>query len=181
MAAVVAQLVYAVKPALAHYAGALEAAAELGLKPDGDAALRNLLVQRGRMRNRIGDDATDDFEVALDGARRSGDRAIEMEALNELGIVQLRSNLAAAALSQEAALTIARELGDTAAVTAALDRLAVTCSHLLEFDQALEMGERALELARGTGRRARSGSRDGLHQARCVADRRSLPARGAHQ
>ena len=151
IAAGAAGRVYAVEPALAHYAGALEAAAELGLEPDRDPALRNLLLQRGRMRTRTGDDATDDFERALDGARRSGDRVIEMETLNELGIMQLRSNLGAAAASQNAALEIARELGDTAAETNALDRLAVTCSHLLEFDRALELGERALALARGTG------------------------------
>jgi predicted ATPase/class 3 adenylate cyclase len=151
IAAAAAQRVYAVEPALVHYAGALDAAAELGLEPSRDPTLRNLLLQRGRMRYRTGDDATADFERALDGARRSGDRVIEMEALNELGIMQLRSNLAAAADSQEAALEIARELGDSAAETNALDRLAVTCSHLLEFDRALELGERALELARGTG------------------------------
>ena len=147
------QRVYAVEPALAHYAAALEAAAELGLEPDRDPALRNLLLQRGRMRYRTGDHAGSaaDFEAALGGARRSGDRVIEMEALNDLGIMQLRSNLGAAAASHEAALEIARELGDTAAQTNALDRLAVICSHLLEFDRALELGERALELARGTG------------------------------
>ena len=50
---------------------------------------------------------------------------IEMETLNDLGIMQLRSNLGAAASSHEAALEIAQELGDTAAETNALDRLAV--------------------------------------------------------
>ena len=153
IAAAAAQRVYAVEPALAHYAGALEAAAALGFEPDRDPALRNLLLQRGRMRYRTGDHAGSaaDFEAALGGARRSGDRVIEMETLNDLGIMQLRSNLGAAASSHEAALEIAQELGDTAAETNALDRLAVICSHLLEFDRALELGERALELARGTG------------------------------
>jgi tetratricopeptide (TPR) repeat protein len=144
--------VYAVEPALAHYAAALEAAAELGLHADREPAVRALLLQRGRMRFRTGDDqgATADFEAALDAARRSGDRAIEMETLNELGFLALRSDLSGAVASHEAALEIARELGDTTAQTNALDRLAVIASHRLEFDRALELGERALEQARGT-------------------------------
>ena len=89
-----------------------------------------------------------------------------MEALNELGIVRLRSDLGAAGRSHEAALEIARELGDTAAETSALDRLSVISSHLLQFDRALELGERALELARGTGDEIVTRPRDRQHQAR---------------
>jgi tetratricopeptide (TPR) repeat protein len=152
-AALAAQRVYAVEPALAHYTAALEAGAELGLEADREPEVRGLLLQRGRMRFRTGDlgGATADFGAVLDAARRSGDRAIEMEALNEVGLGQLRSDLGAAAASHEAALQIARELEDTAAETQALDRLAVMSSHLLQFDLGLELGERALELARGTG------------------------------
>jgi predicted ATPase len=104
-----AQRVYAVEPALAQYAAALEAAAERGLEPGRDSALRNLLLQRGGMRYRTGDHAGSaaDFEAALGGAGRSDDRVIEMETLNELGIMQLRSNLAAAGSSHQAALEIA--------------------------------------------------------------------------
>lgn len=151
-AAAIAQGVYAVEPALAHCTAALEAAAELGLEPERDPAVRELRVQRGRMRYRTGDaGASADFEVALSAARRSGDRALEMETLNEVGILQLQESLTAAAASHEAALEIARELGDTVAQTNALDRQAVISSHLLEFDRALDLGERALELARATG------------------------------
>ena len=64
---------------------------------------------------------------------------------------QLQSDVSAAAASHLAALEIARELDDTAAQTNALDRLSVVSSHLLEFDRALELGERALELARDAG------------------------------
>ena len=153
LAAAGARRVYAVEPALVHYTAALEAAAELGRRADRDPALRNLLLQRGSLRWRIGDvsGAASDLNAALDGGRRSGDRAIEMDALNELGIMQLASNRDAAAACHEAALEIARELGDNAGETNALDRLAVLCSHRLEFDRALKLGERALELARGTG------------------------------
>ena len=87
-AADAAQRVYAVEAALSHYTDALEAAAALGLEPDRDAAVRRLLLQRGRMRLRTGDPgALADLESVLAAARRSGDRAIEMETLNELGII----------------------------------------------------------------------------------------------
>ena len=76
---------------------------------------------------------------------------MEMETLNELGIMRLRSDLAAAAAFHEAALEIAQELEDKAAQTLALDRLSVISSHLLELDRGLELGERALGLARDTG------------------------------
>ncbi len=152
-AAASAQRVNAVEPALEHYTAALAAGAELGLEPDREPALRRLFLQRGRMRFRTGDvgGTGADFAAALDGARRCGDRLIEMETLNELGVLQLRSYLSAAAGCHEAALEIARELDDPAAQTYALDRLAVISAHLLQFDRGLELGERALELARGTG------------------------------
>ena len=152
-AAAAAALVYAIEPAMAHYTAALEAGAKLGLDPTREPALRGLLLERGKMRYRTGDvsGAHRDFEAVLAAARRAGDRAGELEALNELGIVSLRSDLGAAARSHEAALEIARELGDVAAETSALDRLSVISSHLLQLDRALELGERALELARGTG------------------------------
>ena len=74
-----------------------------------------------------------------------------METLNELGMLSLRSDPGATAAFHEAALEIARELGDIAAETHALGRLAVISTHHLDFDRALDLGERALELARGTG------------------------------
>ena len=98
-AAAAAALVYAVEPALAHYTAALEAGAKLGLEAAREPALRGLLLQRGKMRWRTGDvsGARRDLEAALDAAQRAGDRASELEALNELGIVSLRSDLGAAA------------------------------------------------------------------------------------
>ncbi len=169
-AADAAQRVYAVEAALSHYTDALEAAAALGLEPDGDAAVRRLLLQRGRMRLRTGDPgALADLESVLAAARRSGDRASEMETLNELGIVRLQSDVGAAAESHLAALEIARELDDTAAQTNAMDRLSVVYSHLLEFDHALELGECALELARDAGEEALVGTRARRHQTGCLA------------
>jgi DNA-binding SARP family transcriptional activator len=152
-AAAGARHVYAIEPALGHYTAALDAGAALGCNADADPAIRDLLLQRGRMRFRTGDDpgAGEDLQAALDGARRSGDRGIEMEALNELGILRIRSDLGAAAAFHEAALVIAQELDDVAAQTNALDRLSVIASHRLELDRGLALGERSLELAQRTG------------------------------
>ena len=166
---------------MAHYTAALEARAKLGLEAAREPALRGLLVQRGKMRWRTGDvsGARRDFEAALDAAQRAGDRVTELEALNELGIVSLRSDLGAAARSHEAALEIARELGDAAAETSALDRLSVISSHLLQFDRALELGERALELARGTGDDIVIGRAIDSIKLAALATRGSAPAGGA--
>jgi len=153
IAAAAAQRVYAVQPALAHYTAALEAGAELGLEADHDPALRRLMLARGALRWRTGDlgGAAGDLEAGLIAAEQSGDRVIEMEILNELGLTQLRSNPRAAAACHEAALELARAFGDTAAETQALDRLSVIASHQLEFERALELGQQALELARAFG------------------------------
>jgi len=154
-AADAAQHVYAVERAVRHYTAALEAADALGLAPDGEPAVRRLLLQRGRMFLRTGDvRSRADFESVLDAARRCGDRASEMETLNELGILRLQSDVGAAAESHLAALEIARELDDTAAQTNAMDRLSVVYSHLLDFGRALELGERSLDLARDAGEAA---------------------------
>ncbi len=152
LAAVGASRVYATELALSHYSAALEAGEKLGLDPDREPALRRLLLQRGRMRCRTGDweRASVDLDAALASARAAGDRAIEMETLNELGIVQMGLDLGAAASLHEAALGIAEELGDAVAQANALDRLAVISSNVLEFSRGLELGERALELARAT-------------------------------
>jgi tetratricopeptide (TPR) repeat protein len=152
-AATVAYRVYAIEPALVHHSAAIDAGERLGYKPDGDPTIRRLLLQRGWLRYRTGDDAGAgaDFEAALDAARRSGDRVTEMETLNALGVLALRSDLAGAVASHEAAFEIAQELGDKNAQTQALDRLSVVSSHLLELDRGLRLGERALELARETG------------------------------
>jgi tetratricopeptide (TPR) repeat protein len=74
-----------------------------------------------------------------------------MDTLNALGILELESGLDTAAQCHNAALEIAREVDDKAAQTNALDRLAVISCHRLEFDRALKLGERALELAHETG------------------------------
>jgi len=152
-AADAARRVYAVEPALAHYDAAFEAGADLGYRMDREPPLRELRLERGRMRFRTGDieGGAADFEAVLEASRQAGDRATEMEALNELGLALLRSDLTASAERHVAALEIARELSDTAIESAALDRLSVISSHLLHFDRALELGERALELARGAG------------------------------
>jgi tetratricopeptide (TPR) repeat protein len=152
-AAAAAHRVYAVEPALAHYTAAIDAATELGLDSDHEPALRVLLLQRARMRYRTGDvsGAAADVRAVLDASRRCGDRATEMEALNELGATEFHTDVNRAAACHEAAAELARELGDPGAEANALDRLAVIASHQLQFDRALEIGERALVLARETG------------------------------
>jgi class 3 adenylate cyclase len=152
-ASAAAQRVYAVEPALAHSTAALAAAAELGIRTEDELELRRVLIERGLMKYRTGevDGGIADFEAALDAARRAGDRATEMEALNALGITYLRTDIGVSAAYHEAVLEIALELDDRVAATNAFARLAVVYCHRLEFKRALELGERALEQARAAG------------------------------
>jgi class 3 adenylate cyclase len=152
-AADAARDVYAIEPALIHYSAAFDAGAELGYTIEREPALRSLRLERGRMRFRTGDidGAAADLEAVLEAARQADDRSTEMGALNQLGFTLLGSDLSAAAERHHAALEIARELADTAAETEALERLAVISCRTLQFDRALELGARALELARGDG------------------------------
>jgi class 3 adenylate cyclase len=152
-AADAAMRVYAAQSALTHYSAAIDAAGQLGVRANRDPELRRLLLERAQLRFRTGalDASIGEFEALLDAARQADDRATEMEVLNHIGLAHLRHDLDSSARFHEAALALADQLGDTVAQTSALGRLSVVCSHLLQFDQALERGERALELARRSG------------------------------
>ena len=63
----------------------------------------------------------------------------------------MRSDPPAAARSHEAALRIAGSSATSRPRTSALDRLSLVSSNLLQLVGRCELGERALEMARGTG------------------------------
>jgi predicted ATPase/class 3 adenylate cyclase len=149
-AAEAARHVYAVKEALEHYTRALDAAGLLGLDTS-DRRLSHLHMQRGQVAAQTGDvaGARAEFEAALQGSQAAGDRAGEMQALNELGFL-----LAGAADYREgiprldAALGIAEALADRESQATILSRLSIMCTNRLQFDRALEHARRALEFAR---------------------------------
>ena len=100
-AAVAAQLVCAVEPALTHCTEALDAASRLGLDAHHEPALRVLLFQRGRLRWRSGDldGATADLDakdLPLDPPRQIAEQAEDVHAFIRGRIAARDAKIAAA-------------------------------------------------------------------------------------
>ncbi len=152
-AADAAREVYAAQEALEQYTGALDVATLLKL-PLEDRAVYVLHLKRGEVYAQSGDisRARADFEGALRGAERSGDQAVEMQTLNELGFLLAgAADYRAAVPYLEAALRIAKALDDRAGQVSVLSRLSIVWSNRLELDRALEHAHQALQLARELG------------------------------
>ncbi|MFL5781413.1 MAG: AAA family ATPase [Thermoleophilaceae bacterium] len=154
-AAAAAARVYALETALAHLDGAIAAAGLLNVRPEDDAGLRRLFAERGWTRRFVSGnavaDSVHDYEVALAAARAAGDRELEMEVLNALGTLSHIADSERAIRHHGESLALAEELGDEAGQVAALNRLSLVHANQLDLVRAQELGERALELARGSG------------------------------
>ena len=79
----------------------------------------------------------------------------------------------------EEALGIAEELGDESGQVSALNRLSLVLANELEFAEAVELGERALQIASRAGDEHCRQPRDGQPQVRRAATRRPRAPRGA--
>ena len=131
---------------------AIEGATSLG-DVAGEAWAR---LARGRAREALADyrSANEDHLAALELARTARDRALEMQALRELGgdvLVAMGRPTRDSLPYLEAALPIAREVGDVAAQVDVLSRMAVIWTNRLRFEVAHEHARSALELARASG------------------------------
>jgi class 3 adenylate cyclase/tetratricopeptide (TPR) repeat protein len=149
-AARAARRIYASEEAIEHYTAALESAAQIDDAEMSEVA--RLHLERGMVRWQVGEGETSgDFEAALAGARAAGDRALEMNALNDLAYVTRATDFDAAVRHHSEALRIAEELDDPAGQVRVLNRLSLLYSNRLRFDWAVEVAERALALARPLG------------------------------
>ena len=147
-----------------HLTGAIAAGELLGLGP-ADARMADLYRRRAWTAVVGGDPASAgrDYAVALEGARASGDRQLEMHVLNGLGTYWHVRDSAESARYHEASLGVAEELDDTAGQVSALNRLSLVYANQLDLLRGRELGERALELARATGdERAQARAMDSL-------------------
>ncbi|MGH8935780.1 MAG: BTAD domain-containing putative transcriptional regulator [Acidimicrobiia bacterium] len=166
MAAEEAWRIHAVDAARAHYSAALERGASL----DTEEARRTTTkarLGRGRLWRATGeaDRAQVDLQAALEGAQAIEDRAGEMQALEELAVLEVEfpGRGRAAQESFEAALDLAERLGDQAGEVSLLNRLAIHHANQLRLDRALDQAQRALALAEGAGdERLRARAMDGL-------------------
>ena len=152
-AATAAERVYAHETALENLDGAIVAGEMLGMTVATEESVRDLYRARAWTLQMLGepDKAVVDLDHALEGARASGDRATEMLVQNRLGAHWHVLDPQASRRCHEEALRIAEELGDETGQVSALNRLSLVLANDLEFAEAVELGERALEIARRAG------------------------------
>ncbi|MGH2734002.1 MAG: ATP-binding protein [Actinomycetota bacterium] len=113
-------------------------------------------LARGRVREALAhfETASEDHAAAVSLARALGDRALEMEALRELGgdlLVGMGRPTVHCIPYLERALPIAVELEDSHAEISILGRLAVISTNRLRFDIAYSHARRAVDRARSLG------------------------------
>ena len=92
-------------------------------------------------------------QIALDSARRVGDKGAEAWVLNNLGMAYLRQGREEGVGYFRQALAIRRDIGDQTGEAQAANNLAYACLLVKRFDEALELLYLALELQRTLGHR----------------------------
>ncbi len=152
-AATAAERVHAQETALENLDGAIVAGEMLGMTAATEETIRDLYRARAWTFRQLGEPerALADLEHALEGARAAGDRASEMHVRNALGTHWHVLDPRASRRCHEEALGIAEELGDESGQVSALNRLSLVLANELEFAEAVELGERALQIARRAG------------------------------
>jgi class 3 adenylate cyclase/tetratricopeptide (TPR) repeat protein len=152
-AATAAERVHAQETALENLQGAIVAGEMLGMTAATHETIRDLYRARAWTFRQLGEPerALADLEHALEGARAAGDRASEMHVRNALGTHWHVLDPQASRRFHEEALRIAEELGDESGQVSALNRLSLVLANELEFAEAVELGERALQIARRAG------------------------------
>ena len=152
-AATAAERVHAQETALENLQGAIVAGEMLGMTAATEETIRDLYRARAWTLRLLGqpERSLADLEHALEGACAAGDRASEMHVRNELGTHWHVLDPQTSQRCHEEALRIAEELGDESGEVSALNRLSLVLANELEFAEAVELGERALEIARGAG------------------------------
>ena len=151
--------------AFEHLTGAIAAGELLGRAVHTDAVMRALHSRRAWIGHFTATEEVvrRDYALALEGARAAGDRSLEMQLLNGLGTRWHVRDSAASARYHEQSLEIAKQLHDTAGQVSALNRLSLVYANQLDLERALELGERALTLARASDdERAESRALDSL-------------------
>jgi tetratricopeptide (TPR) repeat protein len=152
LAADVAQRAHALQEAARHCTAALDLTASI--PPERARHERPPLhLGRGYAWWQLADSrAGDELRLALDSARAVGDTASELGALEALAPVEgfVEGNPEQSIARLEEALALARRVEDLAAEVSFRNRLTVMFVNRLELDRALQCGEEAFAIARGT-------------------------------
>ncbi|MGQ0607420.1 MAG: ATP-binding protein [Chloroflexota bacterium] len=123
----------------------------------GDDTLQiRILLSRADVGEALADygGAFEDQSVAVDLARRAGDRALEVQSLLRLGgdvAIGLGRPTETSVAYLEQGLSLARELGDTSATVHILARLSILATNRLRSDLAELYAAEAVEAARPSG------------------------------
>jgi len=153
LAALASQRVVAMAEAMNQFDLAVAAAGSLD-QESARTQLPELYLLRGHARGRTGDWAggKDDLGRAVEGARAIGDLQVEMQALNDFGWLIRADSYEQSIDCHLQALRIAEELGDASAQVSALSFLSMIHLNRLRLDEGMDLAQRALQIARATGR-----------------------------
>ena len=158
---------YATRDAVSLLSRALHAAERTGQLD----LVGRVYVVRARVRGMLAEYrlARGDARAGVVAARRSGDRRLEMAALQEHGWdtpAALGTPISELGATLGEALRIAESLGDRAVEASLLARLAIISANRLRFGEALDLGARAVRAGRASGDdRALAAALDGLKTA----------------
>lgn len=157
-----AERLHANEEALEHRTASIDIANELGVSLADNA---HRLLDRARLRARTGgnEGAREDLEIILTASTNA---TLAMRAHDELGFVLAgAADYRAAIPHLEAALAAANDLRDTEGEVSALSRLSIVHVNRLDFDAALEYGERGRRAALASGdERLQATAMDALKQ-----------------
>ncbi len=136
--------------ALEHLDHAIAAARELDIAPPADA-----WRARGRAHETVGDfDAAEaDFTTGLDQAKQNGDHIATWRAHLDIGLLWCARDYGKAFPYFEAALRLAREMGDQAAIAESLNRMGNWLINTNQPEAALARHEEALAIFQEIGDR----------------------------
>ena len=153
LAALASQRVVALEEAVTQLDLAIVAASSLE-RAAAQAQLPELYLLRGRWSGLTGNYASgiEDLRRAIDGARAIGDEHVEMQALNDLGWLIRVHGYEEAISHHQQALRLADKLDDPFTQVTALSRMSMIYLNRLRLDGGLELAQRALRIARATGR-----------------------------
>jgi DNA-binding CsgD family transcriptional regulator len=137
---------YAPREAIEHYSQAIEAAQQLSMPPDID-----LHRARGLASQLVGnfDAAFSDFTTCLEIARTSNNQTAEWQALLDLALLMEGRDYPQAGKYNQQALSLARQLNNTAMIGRSLIRLAIWYTNMNQAQQGAVAIREAYDIFEG--------------------------------
>ena len=167
---------------MSHSDAAIDMAESLGADdPTIVEQLAEVCFWQGQLHRQRGmfGDAEPPLRRALTLARDAGATRLELDVLTELGFIEISGGNREEATHFQEGLDLAEQADDAASQATMLARLAIELVSRLELDEALSLGERALDLARPDRGRDGRGAIVGRSEVGAALGRRSRRASGS--